>query len=147
MKKSVLDGLSAAGLVLSLVAVCDLLGRFEVTALTFLYAAWGLFCILGCAVVMLVPSLRKKFHAACAGGSRLLLLRTVLALALFLLGWYVNSAMEALYGSGSSMVAGNHFRMLCLIFNLAAHVVYLGFTKRPLTVEPEDGKPKTRGKR
>ena len=33
-------------------------------------------------------------------------------------------------------VAGNGLRMFCLIFNLVAHVVYLGFTKRPLTVEP-----------
>ena len=136
MKKSVLDGLSVCGLLISLLAVCNMLAQREVAALSALYLAWGVFCVLGPAIVLLVPRIRQSFHRACASGVRLLGLRMTAALVLMLLGWYVHSASEALYGADSVQVAGNGLRMFCLIFNLVAHVVYLGFTKRPLTVEP-----------
>ena len=54
----------------------------------------------------------------------------LLLCGLFLLGWYVNGAMEALYGAESPVVADNGVRMFAVIATAVLHVYYLAFTRR-----------------
>ena len=118
------------GLAISLVAVCDMLGRFELAILVGLDMAWGVACVAAMAVILLAPKARASFHEIALEGSRLLWLRMLLAIALFLLGWYVNGAMANLYGAESAMVADNGQRMFAVIATAVLHVFYFAFTRR-----------------
>ena len=130
MNKTVFNVDSLAGLAVSAAAVADLICRWELAALKGLYLAWGVALAASVAIILLSPKTRDAFHAACRGGSPLLVLRVALAAALFLLGWYVNAASAQLYGDGSPMVADNGVRMFAVIFTLVFHVIYLAFTRK-----------------
>ena len=130
MNKRLLDGFTLLSLAVSATAVCDELARWDSAVLHVLYLCWGVAAAASVAIVLLFSKPRAAFQEACRAGSRLLWLRTALALLLFLLGWYVNGASAQLYGADSAQVAGNGARLFVMIFTLVAHVVYLGFTQR-----------------
>lgn len=130
MNKRLFDVLTLVGLVISAAAVCDELARWNSPFLNAVYLCWGVAAAASVVVILLFSKPREAFQDACREGSPLLWLRTVVALLLFLLGWYVNGASEQLYGADSAMVEGNGVRLFAIIFTLVAHVVYLAFTKR-----------------
>ena len=138
MKRGTLEALSVASLLLSLLAVCDMLVRLESPVLVTLDLICGVACIVGSAVSLLVGSVRRSVHQLCAEKLRLLPLRLGIAVALLLLGWYVNGASEALYGADSPMLADNGIRLFCQIFTMVLHVVLLGFRRRELEEEPKN---------
>lgn len=130
MNKRLLDGFTLLGLVISAVAVCDELARWNHPVLNALYLCWGVAAAASVVIILLFSKPRQAFQTTCEEGSFLLGLRTVAALLIFLLGWYVNGASEQLYGSDSPMVEGNGVRLFAIIFTLVAHVTYFAFTKR-----------------
>lgn len=130
MNKRFFDFVTLLGLVVSAAAVCDELLRWDNPVLNAVYLCWGVAAAASVVVILLFSKPRAAFQAVCQEGSKLLGLRTVLALLLFLLGWYVNAASEQLYGADSDMVADNGVRLFAVIFTLVAHVVYFAFTKR-----------------
>ena len=130
MNKRLCDGLTLLGLAISAAAVCDELARWNHPVLNAVYLCWGVAAAAAVAVILLFSKPREAFQTMCRTGSRLLGLRTAAALALFVLGWYINAAAEHLYGTGSSMVEGNGVRLFAVIFTLVAHVVYLAYNKR-----------------
>ena len=130
VNKRVFDLFSLLGLVVSAAAVCDELLRWDNAILNAVYLCWGVAAAASVAVILLFSKPRAAFQAVCREGAKLLGLRTIVALLLFLLGWYVNAASEQLYGAGSDMVEGNGVRLFAVIFTLVAHVVYFAFTKR-----------------
>lgn len=130
MNKRTFTVASLLGLVISAAAVCDELARWNHPVLNAVFLCWGVAAAASVAVILLFSKPREAFQAVCRDGSRLLGLRTLLALLLFLLGWYVNAASEQLYGSDSPMVEGNGIRLFAIIFTLVAHVVYFAFTKK-----------------
>lgn len=134
MNKRAADIATLAGLMISLVTVCDMLGRFELPVLVWLDMAWGVACVAAMAVILLSSKARASFHGVAMEGSRLLWLRMLLAILLFLLGWYINGAMGNLYGEESAMVADNGQRMFAVIATAVAHVFYFAFTRRKLDV-------------
>lgn len=130
MNKRLFDGFTLLGLVISAAAVCDELAHWDNGILNAVYLCWGVAAAASVVVILLFSKPREAFQEVCREGSRLLWLRTLLALLLFLLGWYINGASEQLYGADSEMVSGNGVRLFAVIFTLVAHVVYLAFTKR-----------------
>ena len=130
MNKRFFDIFTLLGLAISAAAVCDELLRWDNPILNAVYLCWGVATAASVAVILLFSKPRAAFQDVCQEGSRLLGLRTVLALLIFLLGWYVNGASEQLYGADSPMVEGNGVRLFAIIFTLVAHVVYFAFTKR-----------------
>ena len=130
MNRSLFDGISVAGLVICATAVADLLARWNYGALVMLYFVWGVACAAMVAIVLLSPKVRQQFQSICSGGSPLLGLRMILSVALLVLGWYINAASEALYGTDSAMVDNNGVRMFCVIFTAVFHVIYFAFTKK-----------------
>ena len=130
MNKLAVNLATVLGLAISLTAVCDMLGRFESMVLIVLYVAWDVACVATMMLTLLFSKLRARFSQLARSGSPLLWLRMLVSVALFLLGWYVNGAMEALYGEGSAMVADNGVRMFAVIATAVLHVYYLAFTHR-----------------
>ena len=137
MRKSVVEACTGVGLVVSLLAVLDMLARWDSPVLNALYLAWGLATAAAIVLVLIVKRVRLPFQTMAAGGSKLLGVRTAASILLLLLGWYVNGASTALYGADSAMVADNGGRMFCILFTVVAHVVYLAYTKRT----PDDAVP------
>ena len=130
MSKPAVNIATVLGLVISLISVCDMLGRFESMVLIVVYVAWGAACVAAMMLTLLFSKPRARFSELARSGSPLLWLRMLVAVALFLLGWYVNGAMEALYGAESPMVADNGVRMFAVIATAVLHVYYLAFTRR-----------------
>ena len=130
MNRKLLDGITITGLIISGVAVADLLIRWNTALLVYIDLAWGIVCATLVGLVLLASKVRQRFQTACQGGSRLLGLRLLLAVVLMVLGWYINAASEALYGADSPMVADNGVRMFCVIFTAVFHVIYFAYTKK-----------------
>lgn len=130
MNRNILDGISVAGLLISAAAVVDLLARWDQFPLVVLYFVWGVASAAMVAIILLAYKVRQRFHEACRGGSPLLWLRLLLAIVLFLLGWYINAASVQLYGPESAMVANNGSRLFCVLFTMVFHVLYFAFTKK-----------------
>lgn len=129
-EKRWLDVGSMVGLAVSLVAVCDMLQRWNQDALYSLYMVWGLTAAAVVGLVLLSGKAREHFQDACRGGSPFLWLRLAISVVFFILGWYINAASTHLYGAASAMVAKNGIRMFAVIFTMVAHVFYFGFTKK-----------------
>ena len=130
LNRRTLDLLTLIGLAVSLAAVCDMLGHFGGNAMQIVYYVWGVACAGSVALILLSPKARDRFHETCRGGSPLLVLRLVVSVLIFVLGWYVNAASTSLYGADSEMVAGNGARMFAVVFTMVVHVFYLGFTRK-----------------
>lgn len=128
--RRIFTGISVAGLAVSACAVADMLMRFGIAQMRWLYLIWGAAMALGVASVLLFPKARSNFQALCAVRARLLGLRLALAIALFVLGWYINAASTQLYGEASEMVTGNGFAMFAILFTMVFHVFYFGYTKK-----------------
>lgn len=126
----IFDGVSLLGLVASGAAVCDMLLVWNMVWLQSAFVIYALAVFLTVAVVLVVKKANAYFSEACRQGPRLLALRLALALALFLLGWYVNAAMGAIHGKTSPEVAYNGARMLAVTATLVGYVFYFGFARR-----------------
>ena len=65
MNKRVLDGFTLAGLVISALAVCDELARWDHGALNLIYLAWGVAAAASVAVVLLFSKPRERLQDIC----------------------------------------------------------------------------------
>lgn len=130
MNRRTFDCMTYVGLVCSFYAVCDMLMRWEVPGTYYLYLIVGVVNAASVAMILLSSKARARFQELTRGGSRLLWLRLVLMILVFVLGWYVNAAMTALHGADSAMVQDNGIRMFAVVFTLVLHVFYFGYTKK-----------------
>lgn len=126
----IFESVSLLGLVTAVTAVCDMLLVWKLIWLQSAFIIYGVALLVSLALLLLIKKANAHVMEICRNKPRLLPLRLVAALGLFLLAWYINAAMTAIYGKDSVEVAYNGARVLAVTATLMAHVVYLGFARR-----------------
>jgi len=128
-ERKAFDLLSVLGLILSAVAVCDMLAKWNIAALRYADLLYGTIIASIVLSVLFSRKIRENLIKACRGKPKLLLLRTILAALIALLGLYINSSMKYL-GMDETMTAYNGVRLIAVVFTLFGHIFYMGLTKR-----------------
>lgn len=130
MNRKIVDAIGFVSLGLSVWTVVYMLMLEKVAWMgTFLMVAG-----VALGILVLLTMVPRKCHLAfleiCREKPCLLPARLVASVLLFILGWYLGSAMPQVFGADSPAVLGNANVMLCPLFSMFGHVIALGCVKK-----------------
>jgi len=130
VNRRAIDIISIIGILLAGLSVCDMLGQWEIGFLNYGYLGTGVGLIVVVTLMLTPRKMHLPFLENCKNGSRFLGLRTAISVLIFGLGWYINAAMNTMYGVGSTQVKDNGIYMLLPLFTMILHITYVGCIKK-----------------